>query len=449
MAVAHDAASESDTGTTGTASTDSFTWSHTGAANVGGVLVGVLSIAATDQSRGVTYGGVPLRRVLPFASDTSTELGTVALWFRGEGLPPGAQDIVVTRVNDATVMYAVAATVTAATPTECGGRYVQVSNDSAWVEQTVDDGSPGTNSTRYAFGYTGAAAPIAAGANSTLLNSIDFGAFGAMFAVETTAGQGSRSIGFNSAGGSDDNATVHVAIRERPTVGVWHSMASRSGSSGTASVASFTWDHPEGGTPSCVQVHVVTVASAAVETGVTYGGVAMTLDAALTASAATPEPGCVRVWVLNAGIPEGTQPVVVTRTNNATVAAAACVTQYASGSCEIYSAGVVITNTVAAETELSPTDNSPGTASLRYAATYSGTTTHTQGTNTVEFIPGTINLSLREYRLGWELLGGQGARPVGFTALSDDRAGSYYAVRLIAPSARTERTQQMPQLIAQ
>lgn len=71
------------------------------------------------------------------------------------------------------------------------------------------------SSLRYATRYTGAASPGLAGTDSTLLQSIDFTAFGVAFVRETTAGLGARNIGFDAA--SDDLAAILLGIRETTT----------------------------------------------------------------------------------------------------------------------------------------------------------------------------------------------------------------------------------------
>jgi hypothetical protein len=148
------------------------------------------------------------------ASDTATEVGTVRAWFLGSSVPTGAQTITVTRTNNATEMYAVAFTVTASYNTEVyTSGIVLLQENGAFSEQSVTDGSPGSNSLRFAGGYSGGTA-IAAGASSTMAQSIAFasGSNSAGAVYETTAGQGSRSIGFSNS--NDDRAGVHFAVRE-------------------------------------------------------------------------------------------------------------------------------------------------------------------------------------------------------------------------------------------
>lgn len=213
MAVAHSASSESHTGTTGSVSQASFAWTHTQTGTPQGVLVFVhVMNNATDTVTSVTYGTVTLTRVPGGAAiDSAGEPGRTDLFFAGSGLGTGNQTITVNRLNNTRVMYATAATVTAATNTNVTG-IVLLQGDQALTQQNVNDGSPGTNSLRYAGTFSGLNAPPAAGANSTLLQSIDIGNQTAALVRETAAGQGSRPVGFT--GTSDDVAAVHVAVRE-------------------------------------------------------------------------------------------------------------------------------------------------------------------------------------------------------------------------------------------
>ena len=214
-AVANDAASESHTGTAGNASSASFTWTHTPVGTPRGALVFVYTISATKTVTSVTYGGVAMTEVPGGAAvDTAGEPGRVDTFFLGASIPTGAQSVVVNRTNNTVVMYATVATQTAAANTEVTG-IILLQADQVLAEQSVTDGSPGSNSVRYAGAYSGLPAPPTVGANSTLLHNIDLGAFGASTVRETTAGQGARLVGFAAA--TDDVAAVHLAVRERVT----------------------------------------------------------------------------------------------------------------------------------------------------------------------------------------------------------------------------------------
>jgi len=215
-AVAHDAASESHTGTTGSTNQASFSWTHTPVGTPRGVLVFVFTYStATKTVTGVTYGGVAMTAIAGgAAADTAGEPGRVDTYFLGASIPTGARPIVVTRTNNGVTMYAAAATQTAGGDTEVTGM-VLLQENGTFAVQSVDDGSPGTNSLRYAGAYAGGSNNLAAGTGSTILNNIDIGARTFNMARETTAGQGPRNVGF-SYNISDDRAAVHLAVREIP-----------------------------------------------------------------------------------------------------------------------------------------------------------------------------------------------------------------------------------------
>lgn len=215
-AIAYDAGSESHTGTSGSASEASFSWTHTPVGTPKGALVFVFTNADADYITSVTYGGTTMTRVSGGqAIDTAGEAGRTDTFFLGSSVPTSSQTVTVTRTNNTTVMYATAMTVTADRDTETTG-FVLLQNNQTLAEQSVDDGSPGSNSVRFAGINSGLPDVPAAGTNSTVVAGIDLGARVVQVVRETTAGQGARSIGFSS-GTSDDVAAVHVAVREVPT----------------------------------------------------------------------------------------------------------------------------------------------------------------------------------------------------------------------------------------
>jgi hypothetical protein len=189
----------------------------------------VFSIAqATGDDTSVTYGGASMTAVAHTAADTDTEAAFIRVYFL-DNVASGAQTVLVNRTNDATQMFGFAATVTAASACEVyasgvvtrggsatnTGASTSSTGTQASGESSVDDASPGTNSQRYGWWYTGATTPLAAGTNSTSLNTHDFSAFGCTHVSETTPGQGSRSVGV-ATGTTDDTAAVLLAIRETP-----------------------------------------------------------------------------------------------------------------------------------------------------------------------------------------------------------------------------------------
>lgn len=215
MAVAFDASTESHTGSTGSASEASFSWTHTPSGTPAGVLVFVGTKANSAIITSVTYGGVTCSAVSGAeAIDTVGEPCRMKAFFIGSSVPAGAQTVTVTRTNNTTVMYAVAYTVTASRDTEIYlPGIVLVQEDGALVEQSVDDGSPGTNSLRLGGLAWGRDGTLTIGSSSTQDQVIDVTAFAFATCHENTAGQGVRSVGWSYAF-TDDRAGVFLAVRE-------------------------------------------------------------------------------------------------------------------------------------------------------------------------------------------------------------------------------------------
>lgn len=218
MAVAYDAGVESYTGTTtASVSEASFTWAHDPVGTPRGVLVFVITMLSDAQHvTSVTYDGVNVPAVTGGAAvDAATELGRCDAFFLGSSVPTtDPANVVVNRTNDAIEMWAVSVTVTAAADTEVYTTgIVLLEGDGTLAEQSVDDGAPGTDSVRFAGIHSGLANVPTAGASSTVVHDFDTGSNVASVVRETTAGQGSRSIGW-AVGTSDDRAAVHLAVRE-------------------------------------------------------------------------------------------------------------------------------------------------------------------------------------------------------------------------------------------
>lgn len=211
MAVAFDASSPS--GTAVNTAVASYSWTHTPVGTPRGVAVFAFQAGPAgdvDHTVGVTYGGVAMTFV-GSAADTANELGRCEGYHLGAAIPTGAQTVTVTRTNNTTEMWAVAATLTADADTATAGLVTQ-SENAALAEVAVDDGSPGSDSVRVAGAYWGGGSPPGTGASSTLMRNLDFGAYGASTVRETTAGQGARNVGFSAV--ADDRATVHFAVKE-------------------------------------------------------------------------------------------------------------------------------------------------------------------------------------------------------------------------------------------
>lgn len=220
MAVAFDAATESHTGTAASVSETSFTFQHNPVGTPRGILVFTfVAGSATEQVTGVTYDGEALTAVSGgSAADTSTEPGRCTAWFKGSGInTTDPADVVVSRTSNTNAVYAVCYSVTAVADTEVyEAGVVLLQENGTLTVQSVDDGSPGTDSVRFAGVQYGGTAGLTAGVGSTLDHAIvydnDPNSTQAGAVHETTAGQGARDVGFAMA--SDDRAAVHLAIRE-------------------------------------------------------------------------------------------------------------------------------------------------------------------------------------------------------------------------------------------
>ena len=219
MAVAYDAVSQSTTGTNPGTNVASFNWSHDPVAAPEAAVVFVFEDSATDNITGVTYGGVAMEDLGASydAVDSATEPGRVDTYFlSGAALPKGTgvQTVEVSCNNNGTEKWAVCITLTGAAnkllrPTGV----VLLEGDGAYTVQSVNDGSPGSNSLRVAGAYYGGTTPAPAGTGSTSRATLDSGNYGYSVVTETTAGQGARNVGFNNAT-SDDRAAVHFAVAE-------------------------------------------------------------------------------------------------------------------------------------------------------------------------------------------------------------------------------------------
>lgn len=235
MSVLHDAESESHAGTTGSTSESSFTWDHVPAGTARSALVFVFSVlSATHDDTGVTYGGVAMAAVPYDASTNSAEPGAIRAYFLDD-IAAGTQAVVVSRTNNATIMYATCLTQTADSAAEVynagvvtrGGDVtntgasssgstaaVSLNTDTYSTRPTVDDGSPGTNSLRYAASFCGYTGSLMNATGSTNIGNIDFDSYNCDVARENKAGQGARNVGFATASLTEDLALIALAVRE-------------------------------------------------------------------------------------------------------------------------------------------------------------------------------------------------------------------------------------------
>lgn len=236
MAVAHDAVSESHTGTTGVSGVTSFTWNHAPTGSPRSALVFTYAVGANPVTS-VTYGTVSMNAVPYTAYDSDTEPGFVQAWFL-DNCGTGTKAVVVNRTSNAVVTYAVCMTQTAASACEVytagvktrsgsGAEQTAASSSNtgtatSWASMSVTDGSPGTNSVRYLAVHNGSSSVSAASTNTTSLGtnaSIDFGLYTFATYRDTTPSQGAVTLTIATAI-SDDLAVIGLAVRETPSANV-------------------------------------------------------------------------------------------------------------------------------------------------------------------------------------------------------------------------------------
>ena len=220
---------------------------------------------------------------------------------------------------------------------------------------------------------------------------------------------------------------------------------SHTGTTGVASVASFTWDHVPTGTPRSALVFTLAIGANPV-TSVTYGGTSMTA-VPYTAYDSDTEPGFVQAWFLdNCGT--GTKAVVVNRTNNAVVTYATCMTQTAASACEVYLAGVkTVAGSGSQQTAASSSgtgtgtyaamtldDGSPGTNSIRYLAVHNGGSSVPAASTNVTSNGTSASIDFGQYTFSTyrETTPSQGAKSLTIGTISDDLAVIGLAVRELA-----------------
>ena len=325
------------------------------------------------------------------------------------------------RTNNAVELWAVCVTQSAEDDTEIyvPGIYLDESAGAA-VEHPVSDGTTGRTSVRYYASHSAYLAPPTAGPNTTNLQSIDIGAVCGAVGVETVAGVGTRYVGIQDAA-SAPKAILHFAVREAVAVaptGVSHLGESESHetTSGSFNQGSFTWEHGPGGIARGVTVFVWTSGSTgeSFATGVTYEGVAVPAVEGGEAIRTGAEAGNMKAFHLGVAVPTADPAtVVVTRTNNAVVMWACCVTQVAATDTEVYTPGMSVFNSGGAVVETSVHDGNPGSVSQRYGAGHFGysdppaagaNSTYVHDFDFGSMVAGVVR----------ETVPGQGLRPVGF-----------------------------------
>lgn len=193
----------------------SFTFNHTSSVGVKGVIVFVFDFNNVIMTSSVNYGDTTMTKITgAVAKDVSGEPCYLQTFFLGSGISSGEKTITVSKSEGNVTSYAICVSFLANGNTELSSA-VLLDESGTYSEQNVDDGSPGTNSLRVCAGFSGNSPLLTAGENSTYLVGVSPGGFSRSINLcrETTAGQGSRPVGFSYAI-SDDRAAVHIAVKE-------------------------------------------------------------------------------------------------------------------------------------------------------------------------------------------------------------------------------------------
>lgn len=224
-----------------TATTDPFTFSHTGQAQgsggVQGVLVAVINgTTATDEVNAITYGGVALARQIS-TSDTATEPGR-AQWWWADAVPGGTQTVSVDFTSaTGTDQHIVVVTLTgaAALVVQATGSVNENTSDPLLV---IDRGPVGARV--FTAVYSGLASPanLTPVGTTTAIHDNDFGNF--VSRVDRSPGQasGNLSVGYTSA--IDDLAMVVIAISEYAPDGTTVPYVGGSNNGGNSTTPSIT-----------------------------------------------------------------------------------------------------------------------------------------------------------------------------------------------------------------
>lgn len=204
-----------------TATTDPYTFSHTGRATGSGGIQGVAVLvlcgtAVTDEVNTITYGGVTLTEIQQ-NTDTTTEPGNAQLWFVGKGLSGlgGTQTVSVDFTSaTATDHQITVVTFTGSTDLEViahGGITNNVANPSVTLSYQ------GRTAITVGGVYSGLAAPtdLTINGNMTAMGSNDMGLFVTRSDRQTTPGTSNFTFSYTAA--TDDLALVAAAISEVET----------------------------------------------------------------------------------------------------------------------------------------------------------------------------------------------------------------------------------------
>lgn len=208
MAIAVDA-TRTESIRTDTSDPYQFNYTPTSAAR-GIVVCAIHSDSSTDHIVGITYGGMPLSRAIT-AADTATEAGRADIWWRGEGIPTGTQQVSVDLSSGTTddfqfVVFGLT-----------GLADIQLVDTDVVQENTSNPSVTMQYGGRTcvavgAFYYGGAAAP-APNANMTQLHTHDFTAQFGSVDIQTTPGSTDFVVSYTA---NDDTGLAVAAFSEFP-----------------------------------------------------------------------------------------------------------------------------------------------------------------------------------------------------------------------------------------
>lgn len=183
----------------------------------GADLAGVLVLAAhefdTDQVTGITYGGVAMTRIRSNVDVAGGVLFRTYVYFRGDSIPTGVQNLVVTRTNSANLIGQTIGLIAGA--------------DTEVVDHDGIDGNT-ASPTQAVLSYSGRTcvafaimlraelvAGIASLSGQTQMLALDQGSWSMSIDRQTTPGTSDFTIGYTTANGVlSDNAFSAIALSE-------------------------------------------------------------------------------------------------------------------------------------------------------------------------------------------------------------------------------------------
>lgn len=208
MAIAVDA---TRTESVRTDTSDPYQFNYTPTSTPRGIVVcAIHSDSATDHIVGITYGGRPMSRAVT-AADTATEAGRADIWWIGQNVPTGLQQVSVDLASGTTddIQFVVFGLT--------GDADIQLVDTDTVQENTTNPSvtmqyGGRTCVTVSAFYYGGAAAPTP-NANMTTLHTHDFTAQFGSVEIQTTPGTTDFVCSYTA---NDDTGLAVAAFSEFP-----------------------------------------------------------------------------------------------------------------------------------------------------------------------------------------------------------------------------------------